>query len=55
MKDKLYNPSGYNKKAPQPGMASVDTDNADERQQADKKQTDVINKRLTKNKEIICV
>ena len=48
MKDKQYNPASYNKKAPQPGMASVDTDNSDERQQADKKQTDIINKRLKK-------
>lgn len=46
MKDKQYNPSGVNKKAPQPGIASVDTDNSDERQQEDKKQTDKINKRL---------
>jgi hypothetical protein len=46
MKDKLYNPAGVNQKAPQPGIASVDTDNADERQQGDKKQTDKINERL---------
>ena len=46
MKDKQYNPAGVNKTAPQPGIASVDTDNADERQQEDKKQTNQINKRL---------
>jgi hypothetical protein len=48
MKDKQYNPAGVNKNAPQPGIASVDTDNSDERQQQDKKQTDKINRRLKK-------
>lgn len=46
MKDEQYNPAGVNKKAPQPGIASVDTDNSDERQQEDKKQTGKIKERL---------
>lgn len=48
MKEEQYNPAGVNKTAPQPGMASVDTDSSYERQQPDKKQTDAINKRLEK-------
>lgn len=46
MKDKQFNPAGVNQKAPAPGIASVDTDSAYERQQDDKKQTDKINERL---------
>ena len=37
MEEKIFNPAGYNNKAPQPGMAAVDTDNSEERQQEDKK------------------
>lgn len=48
MKERIYNPAGYNDKAPQPGMASVDTDNADERQQEDKKQTASIKEKQRK-------
>lgn len=38
MSEKQYNPAGHNDKAPQPGMASVDTDNNNENDQPDKKQ-----------------
>ena len=31
MDEKIYNPASYNDKAPQPGMAAVDTDNTEER------------------------
>ena len=36
MGEKLFNPASYNNKAPQPGMAAVDTNNSEE-QQEDKK------------------
>lgn len=45
MDEKVYNPAGYNNKAPQPGMAAVDTDNTEERQQEDKKQAALSEKR----------
>jgi hypothetical protein len=44
MDDKQYNPAGVNKTAPAPGIASVDTDNVDERQQVDKKQSSLTEK-----------
>jgi hypothetical protein len=46
MDDKQYNPAGYNTEAPQKGMAAVDTDNNDERKQADKKQSSLTEKRI---------
>lgn len=46
MDEKLYNPAGYNDKAPEKGMAAVDTDNTEERQQEDKKQAALTEKRI---------
>ena len=39
MSEKQFNTGRHNEQAPQKGMAAVDTDSTDEREQDDKKQT----------------